>query len=211
MLEEDTQDVAMESASGAIQQGLSAVASPALAPSDNHARMTAATADQKQAGTATTTANVLDRIAGLSNILDEAHPSANATTANLHEQDIGQLSEQPEKVDQGGKSSTVALLDAILNDDDNDEHAFEPSADSARPSRHIDTADQAANDSNMQAAATSEVSHAQEGSALERRQQHTKHLPSDRAPQQVTAPAVSSPRAKGSLRDRVRALGLMKK
>ena len=77
------QDIAMESEPGASQADLSAVASPIPEHSDMHASQTAAAGKQQQAETYK--ANVLDRIAGLSSVLNKAHPSVSATTASLGE------------------------------------------------------------------------------------------------------------------------------
>ena len=205
VIEEDSQDTAMESDLAAPQQALSATPSPTSALPVAHASKTAGAAKQQQAGTAET-AGVLDRTVGLSSVLNEAQSSANAASNRLGQQNSGQSTGHMQHV-RGSKSSTVALLDAILNDD-HEQHTHKLSAQLDGSSRQTaDTALQAARHDTPPLMA----SPAQQEPAVEQNQQHEDHQPSIKTQHEVSAPKVASPRAKGSLRDRVRALGLMKK
>ena len=187
------------------QQALSATPSPTSALPDAHASKTAGAAKQQQAGTAET-AGVLDRIVGLSSVLNEAQPSANAASNRLGQQSSSQSTEHMQHV-RGSKSSTVALLDAILNED-HEQHTHKLSARLGGSSgQTADAALQAARHDTSPLMA----SPAQQEQPVLQSQKHEDHQPSIKTQHEVSAPKVASPRAKGSLRDRVRALGLMKK
>ena len=222
VLEEDTQIVPRDEEPKLSGQQLTANTDPGPAPHESFG--TAQAAANKGQAKATGRSSVLDCVAELSSVLDQQQPSnRSAVPKPLAEGSISTHvadHKEPKKSLREGKGSAATLLDAILGDDDDEDYRL----DAAQAKDYTPDATQAETCSGQDASHGDNVRHTAEQVAMPvtsdvSRQDLQADLPSQHhdVPQsadesaKVSAQQPSGPAVKSRLRDRVKALGLLKK